>query len=261
MAAKLGDKECELHGSFPEPLRKVLRGKKLLLWKALLEKYDYDDMGVIPFMLEGVKLVGLHNTPSCYPPMLKPATMVLEDLQKCLDLSKAYKQMAIHPDHRRLAVVFFHDLEGKPKYLVANSLVFGASAAVYSFNRVHRSLWFLLNKMLVIPCGVFYDDFPMFSPASLAENADEAASALLDLLGWLHAKTGTKASPFKPQFQVLGCSLNLEEIATGTLVLENKPGRLDRVVSLLEQRSAGTDQATRSSYPWLDEICLRLFQW
>ena len=368
MAAKLGDKECELHGSFPEPLRKVLRGKKLLLWKALLEKYEYDDMGVIPFMLEGVKLVGLHDTPPCYPPMLKPATMVLEDLQKsalwrrramvgkvqksdpshiehleataadeldrgfvegpfdseaevtkhlgrndwcvvrrfvlvqgaelklrpiddcheaqinsaysvssylklqdidyvtgmalkiservadgstgpgrepwcgkCLDLSKAYKQMAIHPDHRHLAVVFFHDLEGKPKYLVANSLVFGASAAVYSFNRVSRSLWFLLNKMLVIPCGVFYDDFPMFSPASLAENADEAASALFDLLGWLHAKTGTKASPFKPQFQVLGCSLNLEEIATGTLVLENKPGRLDRVVSLLEQvRSAGT---------------------
>ena len=82
MAAKLGDKECELHDSFPEPLRKVLKGKKLLLWKALLEKYNYDDMGVIPFMLEGVKLVGLHDTPPCYPPMLKPATMVLEDLQK-----------------------------------------------------------------------------------------------------------------------------------------------------------------------------------
>ena len=29
-------------------------------------------------------------------------------LGKCLDLSKAYKQMAIHPD-RHLAVIFFHD--------------------------------------------------------------------------------------------------------------------------------------------------------
>ena len=62
--------------------------------------------------------------------------------------------------------------------------MFGASAAVYSFNRVSRSLWCLLNKMLAIPCGVFYDGFPMFSPESQAEDADAAASQLLDLLGW-----------------------------------------------------------------------------
>ena len=67
---------------------------------------------------------------------------------KCLDLSKAYKQMAIHQNDRHLAVIFFHSATGQPKYFVANSLMFGASAAVYSFNRVSRSLWFLLNKML-----------------------------------------------------------------------------------------------------------------
>ena len=62
---------------------------------------------------------------------------------KCLDLSKAYKQMAIRPDHRYLAVLFFHGRDGSPKFYVANSLMFGATAAVYSFNRVSRSLWFL----------------------------------------------------------------------------------------------------------------------
>ena len=92
---------------------------------------------------------------------------------KCLDLSKAYKQMAIHPSNRHLAVIFFHDQSGAPKYFVANSMMFGSTAAVYSFNRVSRSLWYLMNKLLVIPCGVFYDDFPMFSPASLAEDADK----------------------------------------------------------------------------------------
>lgn len=54
---------------------------------------------------------------------------------KCLDLSKAYKQMAIRPEHRHLAVLFFHGHDGNPKFYVANSLMFGATTAVYSFNR------------------------------------------------------------------------------------------------------------------------------
>ena len=65
--------------------------------------------------------------------------------------------------------------------------MFGATAAVYSFNRLSRSLWFLMCKMLVIPSAVFYDDFPLLSPRETADSADECASALLDLLGWRHA--------------------------------------------------------------------------
>ena len=130
-------------------------------------------------------------------------------------------------------MIFFHDERSQPKYFVANSMMFGSTAAVYSFNRVSRSLWFLLNKLLVIPCGVFYDDFPVFSPASLASDADAAASQLLDLLGWRHAKTGTKASPFAASFQVLGCSLDLSGICSGNIILENKSGRIDRLVELL----------------------------
>eukprot|EP00435_Cladocopium_sp_Y103_P004583 s1668_g1.t1 len=113
--------------------------------------------------------------------------------------------------------------------------MFGSCAAVYSFNRVSRSLWFLFNRMLVIPSGVFYDDFPMFAPASLAEDADSAASQLLDLLGWRHAKTGSKAFPFQKKFQLLGCTLDLSEVCQGAVVLENKPGRIDRLVTLLNQ--------------------------
>ena len=79
------------------------------------------------------------------------------DLSKayCLDLSKAYKQMGVSPAHRHLAVIFLHNREGNPGFCVANSLMFGATSAVYSFNRVSRSIWYLLNRMLVIPCGVF----------------------------------------------------------------------------------------------------------
>ena len=42
-----------------------------------------------------------------------------------------------------------------PLYL-SNSLMFGSTAAVYSFNRVSRAIWFLINRLLWIPAGVYY---------------------------------------------------------------------------------------------------------
>ena len=102
--------------------------------------------------------------------------------------------------------------------------MFGATASVYAFKRASRSLWFLMNRMLHIPCGVFFDDFPMFSPVELCDSADESASELLDILGWLHAKTGPKGKPFESSFDVLGCNLNLAGVPEGYVTLENKQG-------------------------------------
>lgn len=367
-AKQLEESERVFQDGLPSCVAKVLKGKKVLLWEKLLEKFGYDDMKVVDFMKKGVPLVGAHDTPACYPVKLKPATLTMEDLDgsalwrrraalgkrtkflepdhvshleetakeelclgfvegpfesedqvskffghthwsvvrrfvlvqgaeqklrpiddclesqlnqaftstsylalqdvdyvtglalrvaqmiadgtsehgreqwlgKCLDLSKAYKQVPIHPDHRHLAVIFYHDANQVPKFLVANALMFGAVAAVFAFNRLSRSLWFLLNKMLVIPCGVFYDDFPMVAPQSSAANADESASELLDLLGWRHAHTGPKGLPFEQAFQVLGCSLDLSNILQGTVVLANKAGRVERILERFSSlRSAG----------------------
>ena len=116
--------------------------------------------------------------------------------------------------------------------------------------------------MPAIPCRVFYDYFPLFQPESLAAKGDEAASQLLDLLGWQHAKTGSKAAPFQQRFDVLGCALDLSETASSTLTLENKPGRDDRLVTLLQQTRGGwhADQASGTLGPRLAEICLWPFQ-
>ena len=362
---KLAPLEKKLHDEMPASVAKVVADKQILLWKSLLEHYGYDDMPVVDFLTHGVKLVGAHDTPSCYPQQLKPASLTEDSLRasavwrracvvgrrpeqdpehidhlveatneelelgfmegpfssegavsdylghdqwsvirrfvlvqgaerklrpiddcleaqlnfaytstsylklqdvdyvvglgmciadavskglqrdgagtwlgKCLDLSKAYKQLAIFPPHRDLAVIFFHLKSGEPQYYVANSLMFGSTAAVYAFNRVSRSLWFLFNKMLVIPSGVFYDDFPMFSPSELAGDADEAASALLDLLGWRHARTGPKGKPFEETFQVLGCQVDLRNIKRGDVKLENKAGRVERLHEMLDSLSA-----------------------
>ena len=358
MVAKTQQQEKRLHESLPESLQKVLEGKRLLVWKQLLEKFEFDDMEVYNFMTEGVRLVGQHGTPACFPEKLKPASLTQQDLEnsavwrrraivgklrnqedpshiehleqtaaeelemgfvegpfaseqevtdyfghgnwmvirrfvlvqgaelklrpiddcleaqlnkgftstsylklqdidyvvglslkiaeavmsggqrhgsgnwqgKCLDLSKAYKQLAVHPSHRHLAVIFYHDAQNQPKFYIANALMFGSTAAVYSFNRVSRSLWFLFNKMLLIPCGYFYDDYPMFSPTELAQDADGCARELLDILGWRHARTGPKGQPFANAFNVLGCTLDLTHLAGGQIVTENKPGRVNRLV-------------------------------
>ena len=51
----------------------------------------------------------------------------------------------------------------------------------------------------------------MFSPAELADNADAAASELLDLLEWRHARTGPKGKPSEGIFQVLACQIDLRQ--------------------------------------------------
>ena len=336
---RLRDAEEKLHTSMDPSVAKVMKGKSILAFEALLRSEGYDDMGMISFLKEGVRLVGTSECPACYDYKFVPAWLsegelfetaaarrdallskfervdpeeakilkdatdnevalgflegpyyeksevssrlkterwtiirrfvllqgadqkprpidnclesqlnagysasihlrlqdsdyiasmalhVAKEIQggrvhpaaklwkgKCLDLSKAYKQLAVHPDHRSLAVIAVRESDGRDALYLSNSLMFGSTAAVYAFNRVSRALWFLVNRLLCLPSGVFYDDFPLLCPAGSASNADESASALLDLLGWAHAKTGSKGKPFAEQFEVLGMSLNLESM-------------------------------------------------
>ena len=65
---------------------------------------------------------------------------------KCLDLSKAYKQMPISVQSRKFAVLIVHHFQTKkPVYFLSRSLPFGACSSVYSFNRVSRGIWYLAS--------------------------------------------------------------------------------------------------------------------
>eukprot|EP00435_Cladocopium_sp_Y103_P024707 s3081_g6.t1 len=81
LVAQTEQQEKALHEGLPEHLQKVLMGKRILVWQKLLEKYGYDDMGVVKFMTEGVPLVGKHDTRDCYPEKIKPASMTCNDLE------------------------------------------------------------------------------------------------------------------------------------------------------------------------------------
>ena len=102
-----------------------------------------------------------------------------------------------------LSVVGYH-YRGRWVFFRCDVLPFGAIAAAYSFNRVSRSLHFLICKLLWGPGRCFCDDYPTISPNVSAAILSKAMSAMFTLLGWDHAKVGIKALDFVASFNALG---------------------------------------------------------
>ncbi|CAE7769181.1 kptA, partial [Symbiodinium sp. KB8] len=101
-----------------------------------------------------------------------------EWLGRCVDLAKAYKQMAVPRDQRHLVVLCHHDEDGSPLYYISESLPFGAEGSVYGFVRTSRALSFLINEAILVPSSVYFDDFPALSPRALAKSATDSISFL-----------------------------------------------------------------------------------
>ena len=163
---------------------------------------------------------------------------------RTLDLSKAYKQLAIHPTSRRLCVIGYR-LDENWQFYLTDVLPFGSVSAVFSFNRVSRSLHHIMATYLHAPLTCFYDDFPTISPSSSASILSKSMSAVLDLLGWEHAKVGSKAVDFASEFNALGICIQLQPLNSGSFVLKNKNGRVEKICSMLEA-VAGAGHITRS---------------
>ena len=73
---------------------------------------------------------------------------------RCLDLSKAYKQVPIDCQSKQLGVLVAHDpSDGGARFFLTQSLPFGACASVYAFNRISRSLLHLLVRLGKITGG------------------------------------------------------------------------------------------------------------
>ena len=153
---------------------------------------------------------------------------------RTLDLSRAYKQLALDETSRLLAVVgFFYKNEWL--FFRSDVLPFGAIAAVYSFNRVSRSLHHLICKLLWGPCTCFYDDYPTISPKASSSLLSKSMSNMLTLLGWDHAKVGSKAIDFAADFNALGISVQLGNLNKGAFILCNKEGRIERLCAMLQK--------------------------
>ncbi|CAE7226871.1 unnamed protein product [Symbiodinium sp. CCMP2592] len=153
-----------------------------------------------------------------------------------LDLARAYKQVPIDPASRPFCVVGFPTSEGW-QYYRSDVLPFGSNASVYAFLKISRALHHVLVKFLAALTTVFYDDFPIIEPAMGAPVLKSAVSAVLDCLGWAHSKDGDKALQFAGSFVALGVLVDLRGIRSAKFRLSNKPGRIDRLVEMIQQFS------------------------
>jgi hypothetical protein len=155
-------------------------------------------------------------------------------ISRTLDLTKAYKQVAAAPASARFAVLSYPHKGGATKYVRSLALPFGATASVYAFNKLARAVAWVFTVWCRILLSNFYDDYTLFEFEPAAADTSRVVEAVLDLLGWSFAREGKKYVHFGKSVITLGVSLDLCEFWQGTLMVGNKPGRAEKIISLLE---------------------------
>ena len=163
---------------------------------------------------------------------------------RCLDLEKAYKQVPISKASLPYSVLMVRRPEdNKVVFFVMQSLPFGACSAVFSVNRISRSLHHLCMHLCKTIGGVFFDDFPLLEPSLTSRMASLSVEGLLSALGWKYAQGSDKGIPFADSFDLLGVRLEVDALLLGRISLENKPGR---VTKLLGTAASIKDRGTLS---------------
>jgi hypothetical protein len=150
------------------------------------------------------------------------------------DLSHAYKQIAVLPEHRRFAIVAVVEKEtGETRYFVSWTLLFGESAAVYAFNRVARALQRVCTSLGDLVLVNYFDDYPQLEVARLAESTRATFKGVFSLLGWELAGD-SKDCDFAKEFVVLGVQVVLADAPSGQIVVANKASRVAEVCSVIK---------------------------
>ena len=155
-------------------------------------------------------------------------------LGRTLDLTSAYKQLAVDPTQNLIrALVAYNPDQKAPAFFVLNALPFGATGSVYSFNRVAKSLWHIMVSLGNVLATQYYDDYPNVEFFTLARSSQSFMEFLLQALGWRFATDGKKACPPESSFKVLGVELDLSQSCNGILIVANKKDRIESLVKSL----------------------------
>ena len=153
---------------------------------------------------------------------------------RTLDLTAAYKQLAVSPDQGFVRVLAAYDPCKKvPAFFLINALPFGATSSVYGFNRVAKSLWHIMTTLGAVWSTQYYDDYPNVELSDLAGNSRSFMEFILHALGWKYAMEGKKAEPHGSVFKVLGVELDLSNSCRGSITVSNKRERVDDLVKNL----------------------------
>ena len=94
------------------------------------------------------------------------------------DESDAYRQIPVHPEHRRFAVIVVRRPGGGIAFFIMIGHSFGLLSAVYNYNRRSAILDEILKTVFWIPSSFYYDDkFGIESHKTIA-SADQCVANL-----------------------------------------------------------------------------------
>ena len=80
-ANELRPQEVELHENLPVHLKKVLEGKRILLWKEVLEQLGYPDAKIMDEVVKGFPLTGWAEQSGVFMPDVRPPEMDVMQLK------------------------------------------------------------------------------------------------------------------------------------------------------------------------------------
>ena len=154
---------------------------------------------------------------------------------KTVDLSAAYRQLAVSPLSRWVSYIAVFDPSSKTaKIYSMRALPFGASRSVYGFLRVAHSLWWLGCRMLKLAWSNFFDDFVTLARAGESDSAALVVEQFFKLLGWM-VSSGEKDLPFANKFKALGVEVDLSAWKTGTVRLANTEQRVAELSAKIDE--------------------------
>jgi hypothetical protein len=85
---QLRSQESELAATLEPGVAEVLQGKRILVWKEMLQSINYSDMGVVDEFCAGSKLTGQTDLTNLWPSKVTPATMTEGELHSQAKLQR-----------------------------------------------------------------------------------------------------------------------------------------------------------------------------
>ena len=148
---------------------------------------------------------------------------------RTLDLEAAYKQLLVKESSLWSSVLLVEEPGAGKRYFISHVLPFGASASVYSFNRVARAIHQIGVALFGLIWTNYYDDYPQMDIVKSGSDAQDTAEALLTWLGWKFSMKDSKRQMMSKSFSALGVTFDLSLSKLKKIVVCNKPGRIDQV--------------------------------
>lgn len=81
LAKELAPEDRKIKENMRPQVKGRVEKKHIALFRHLLEKLRYDDIGVVDLVANGIVLVGMQPAPKGYRPLVVPASMTQEELE------------------------------------------------------------------------------------------------------------------------------------------------------------------------------------